>query len=39
VAIEVLRLEKAEIKEIAMPYLSGNALRIRAKAVGKLKLQ
>jgi len=28
VAIEVLRLEIAEIEEIAMPYVSGNALRI-----------
>jgi len=31
-------LEIAEVEEIAMPYLPGNAVRIRVKAVGKLKL-
>ncbi|BDR91023.1 hydantoinase/oxoprolinase N-terminal domain-containing protein [Vulcanisaeta souniana] len=31
-------IEVAEIEEIAMPYLPGNAVKIRIKAVGKLKL-
>ncbi|MGC8607372.1 MAG: hydantoinase/oxoprolinase N-terminal domain-containing protein [Vulcanisaeta sp.] len=31
-------IEVAEVEEIAMPYLPGNAVKIRVKAVGKLKL-
>ena len=31
-------LEVAEVEEIAMPYLPGNAVKIRVKVVGKLKL-
>ncbi len=31
-------IEIAEVEEIAMPYLPGNAVKIRVKAVGKLKL-
>lgn len=31
-------LEVAEIEEIAMPYLPGTAVKVRAKVVGKLKL-
>ncbi|MGC8544115.1 MAG: hydantoinase/oxoprolinase family protein, partial [Vulcanisaeta sp.] len=31
-------IEIAEIEEIAMPYLPGNAVKIRVKAVGKLRL-
>jgi len=31
-------LEVAEIEEIAMPYLPGNAVKIRVKVVGELKL-
>jgi N-methylhydantoinase A/oxoprolinase/acetone carboxylase beta subunit len=30
-------LETADLEEIAMPYLPGNAVKIRAKVVGKLK--
>jgi Hydantoinase/oxoprolinase. len=31
-------IEIAEVEEIAMPYLPGNAVKIRVKAVGKLSL-
>ncbi len=31
-------VEVAEIEEIAMPYLPGNAVKIRVKVVGKLRL-
>jgi len=31
-------VEVAEVEEIAMPYLPGNAVKVRVKAVGKLKL-
>jgi len=31
-------LEVAEVEEIAMPYLPGNAVKVRAKVVGKLRL-
>jgi N-methylhydantoinase A/oxoprolinase/acetone carboxylase beta subunit len=31
-------IEIAEVEEIAMPYLPGTAVKIRVKAVGKLKL-
>jgi N-methylhydantoinase A/oxoprolinase/acetone carboxylase beta subunit len=30
-------LETVDLEEIAMPYLPGNAVKIRAKVVGKLK--
>ncbi|MEM2221755.1 MAG: hypothetical protein QXU34_08335, partial [Ignisphaera sp.] len=31
-------LDVAEVEEIAMPYLPGNAVKIRVKVIGKLKL-
>ncbi len=31
-------VEIAEVEEIAMPYLPGNAVKVRVKAVGKLRL-
>ncbi len=31
-------IEVVEVEEIALPYLPGNAVKIRVKAVGKLKL-
>lgn len=31
-------VEIAEVEEIAMPYLPGNAVKIRVKATGRLKL-
>jgi len=31
-------VEVAEVEEIAMPYLPGNAVKVRVKVVGKLKL-
>lgn len=31
-------VEIAEVEEIALPYLPGNAVKIRVKAIGKLKL-
>ncbi|ABW02642.1 hydantoinase/oxoprolinase family protein [Caldivirga maquilingensis] len=31
-------VEIAEVEEIAMPYLPGNAVKVRVKAVGKLKI-
>jgi len=30
-------VEIVDVEEIAMPYLPGNAVRVRVKAVGKLK--
>ena len=31
-------VEVVEVEEIAMPYLPGNAVRIRVKAVGRLRI-
>ena len=31
-------IEVAEVEEIALPYLPGNAVKVRVKAIGKLKL-
>jgi hypothetical protein len=28
----------ADVEEVAMPYLPGNAVKVRVKSVGKLKL-
>ncbi len=31
-------IDVAEVEEIAMPYLPGNAVKIRVKVVGKLRI-
>jgi len=33
-----LTLQLAEVEEVAMPYLPGNAVKIRVKVIGKLRL-